>query len=165
MDIFLRMLISLGLGFLVLNVSAATTDIQVLDPWVQAAPPNAKVLAAYLQLKNAGAKPQTVTAVSSPAFDRVEIHRTVVSENTARMEHLKELTIPPNATIVMKPGGLHFMLIGARKRLQTGDSIPISLTLKDGNTFAVSATVRAAQMDAGKDHQGMDHSKHGAHAH
>lgn len=165
MDIFLRMLISLVPGFLALNVSAATAEIQILDPWVQAAPPNAKVLAAYLQIKNAGAKPQTVTAVSSPDFDRIEIHRTVVSGTTARMEHLKELAIPPHATIVLKPGGLHLMLIGPRKRLQTGDSVPVSLTLKEGDALTATATVRAAQTEAGKNPQGMDHSKHGAHAH
>src|SRR3989344_6534807 len=149
MAIFLKMLISLGLGFFMLNVLAVSNDIQIIDPWIQAPPPNARVLAAYLQLKNTGAKPQIETAVSSPVFDRAEIHQTVIQEDMTRMERRHELTIPPNATATLKPGGLHLMLIGPNKKLQPGDPVPITLTLKDGSALALTATVRAARMDAG----------------
>lgn len=165
MAIFLRALISVGLSLLAQGASAAAGEVQILEPWVQAAPPNAKVLAAYMEVTNGGAKTQVVTAVSSPLFERVEIHRTIVDQNMARMELLKEMTILPNATISLRPGGLHLMLIGARKRLQAGDAVPLNLTLKDGNALAVSATVRAAKTEERQALRNADHSKHGSHAH
>ena len=160
-----KILVSLGLGLFMLNVLAGSNDVQVIDPWVQAPPPNARVLAAYMQLKNTGAKPQIVTAVSSPVFDRAEIHQTVIQEDMTRMERRHELTIPPNATATLKPGGLHLMLIGPKKKLQPGDPVSVTLTLKDGSALALTATVRAARMDAGGDRKNMDHSRHDSHAH
>ena len=161
MAILLRSLLLLVPGLLALSAFAASGEVRVIDPWVQEAPPNAKVLVAYLEINNSGAKTQIVTAVGSPAFERVEIHRTIADRNMAGMELLKELTILPNSSIYMKPGGLHFMLIGARKRLRAGDMVPLNLTLKDGNTLAVSATVRAAKPGE----RPADHAKHGNHAH
>lgn len=163
MAILLRALLSVGLGLFAFGACAAG-EVRILDPWVQAAPPNAKVLAAYLELHNGGTKTQVVTAVSSPFFERVEIHRTIVDQNMASMELLKELTILPDATITLKPGGLHFMLIGARKKLKVGDTVPLSLTLKDGHTLSVDAAVRAARLEQKPAQRNADHAKHGSHA-
>ena len=101
MVFFLKTFISLALGFVALSASADGVNIQIQGPWVLAAPPNVKVLAAYLEIKNNGDKPQILTNVSSPAFEQVGIHRSVMHGNTAHMEHLKELTIPPRASVVL----------------------------------------------------------------
>lgn len=164
MAIVLRVLLSTGFCLLAFGAFAAS-EIRILDPWVQAAPPKAKVLAAYLEISNGGTKTQIVTAVSSPLFERVEIHRTVVDQGMARMELLKELTVLPDAAISLRPGGLHLMLIGARKRLQAGDTVPLNLTFKDGKTLAVSATVRDPRLGEKQAQGNADHSKHGTHAH
>ena len=165
MGAFLKILFSLALGFVAPIASADSVNIQILDPWVQAAPPNVKVLAAYLEIKNNGEKPQLLVNVSSPAFDQVGIHRSVMRGNMAHMEHLKELTIPPHASVTLKPGGLHFMLMDAKKQLRVGDSVPMTLTFKNGDKVAVTATVRAGQMEGMGDHQHMDHSEHMNHNH
>ena len=165
MGVFLKILFSLTLGLFASVASADSVDIQILDPWVQAAPPNVKVLAAYLEIKNNGEKPQLLVNVSSPAFDQVGIHRTVMHGNMAHMEHLKELTIPPHASVTLKPGGLHFMLMEAKKPLRVGDSVPMTLTFKNGAKVAVTATVRSGQMDDMGDNQHMDHSGHMNHNH
>jgi len=122
MGFILKILIALMLGFSALSASAEGVNVQIKDPWVLAAPPNVKVLAAYLEIINNGGKPRILINVSSPAFDQVGIHRSVMHENMAHMEHLKELTIPPHASVTLKPGGLHFMLMDAKKPLRVGDS-------------------------------------------
>lgn len=165
MGAFLKILILLALGLVTPGASADSVDIQILDPWVQAAPPNVKVLAAYLEIKNNGKKPQILVNVSSPAFDQVGIHRSVMHGNMAHMEHLKELTIPPHASVTLKPGGLHFMLMDAKKPLHAGDPVPMTLTFKNGGKVAVKATVRSGQMEDMGDHQHMDHSEHTNHNH
>src|SRR3990172_11832345 len=138
MGIFLKTLIALMLGLVSLSAFAGGADIQIQDPWVQAAPPNVKVLAAYLEIKNNGEKPRILTNVSSPAFNEIGIHRSVMHENMAHMEHMKELTIPPRASVVLKPGGLHFMLMNAKKPLQIGDQVPMTLTFRSGEKIVVT---------------------------
>ena len=161
---FSTILVALMLGLAALSASAGS-DIQIRDPWVQAAPPSVKVLAAYLEIKNDGKKQRLLTDVSSPAFAQISIHRTVMHGNMAHMEHLKELAVPPNASVVLQPGGLHLMLTDAKKPLNTGDSVPMTLTFKDGEKVAVQATVRSGQKEDMVNHQHMDHSGHMNHNH
>lgn len=165
MGIFLNILIALSLGLATPIASAENGDIQILDPWVQAAPPNVKVLAAYLEIKNNGVKPRILVDVSSPSFDQVGIHRTVMHGNMAHMEHLKELTIPPHASVTLKPGGLHLMLMDAKNPLHAGDSVLMTLTFKNGSKVAVKATVRASQMKEMGHDAHMDYSEHMKHNH
>src|SRR3989338_6612653 len=105
---FMRTFIALMLGLAAMSASAE--DIQILDPWVQAAPPNVKVLAAYMEIKNSGGNPRILINVSSTAFDQAGIHRSMMHGNMVHMEQLNELTIPPHASETLKPGGLHLML-------------------------------------------------------
>ena len=160
---FLKILMALTLGLMAFSASAESTDIRIQNPWVRAAPPNVSVLAAYLEIKNDGGKPRILNRVSSPAFDQAGIHQTVMHENMARMEHMMELTIPPHASVELKPGGMHLMLMAAKKPVQLGDQIPITLTFKDGKKITFAATVRASQMEGMEHQQHMDHSGHGSH--
>ncbi len=164
MRIFLKTIIALMLGFVALSASA-DGDIQIHDPWVQAAPPSVTVLAAYLEIKNNGEKPRTLINVSSPAFEQVGIHRSVMHGNMAHMEQLKELTIPPRASVALSPGGLHLMLMDAKKPLNIGDQVPLTLNFKSGEKVVVTAIVRSGQMENLEDHQHMDHSGHENHKH
>ena len=157
---FLKILIPLALGFVTLSASADSMDIQIQNPWVQAVPPNVKVLAAYLEIKNNGEKPQILVDVSSPSFGQIGIHRSVMHGNMVNMEQQKELTIPPHASVTLKPGGLHFMLIDAKKPLHVGDPVPMTLAFKSGKKVTLTATVRAGQVEDAGDHQHMDHSEH-----
>ena len=160
---FLKLLTFLTLGIVSLGARADSAEIQVLDPWVQAAPPAAKVLAAYLEIKNNGEKPQTLAGITSPAFGQVEVHRTTTRGNIARMEHLKELVIPPHASVAIKPGGMHLMLMGGAKPLQAGDQVPMTLIFKSGEKVAISAAVRSMQEEDAGNPQHADHSKHQHH--
>lgn len=162
MKVFLKALMALALGFVATGASA-DGDVQIRDPWVQAAPPGAKVMAAYLEINNNGKKPQILTGVSSSAFDQASIHRSMMHGNMAHMEHLKELTIPPGASVALKPGGLHLMLTDAKKSLRVGDQISITLIFKGGEKIALTAAVRSGQTEETEDHRHMDHSGHGSH--
>lgn len=165
MGLFLKILFLLAIGLAAPVASADNINVQILDPWVQAAPPNAKVLAAYMEIKNGGEKAQILVNVSSPAFDRAGIHRSVMHGNMSHMEHLKELPILSHASVTLKPGGLHFMLMDAKKPLRVGDSVPMILTFKNGDKVTVTAIVRSSQTEGTENHQHMDHSEHMNHNH
>jgi len=161
--IFLHAIIALAFA-VAAPFASADGDIQIRDPWVQAAPPNAKVLAAYLEIHNSSKKPWTLSSASSPAFAHVSIHQSMMHGEMMHMEQVKELAIPAQGAVTLKPGGLHLMLTDAKKPLKVGDQVPLTLVFKNGKKIAVKATVRSSQADKMEEpqHQ-MDHSGHGNH--
>ena len=164
MKAVLQILTALALG-VTAQGAFADGEIQVRDPWVQAAPPNVKVMAAYLEIHNNGKKSQAITGAASSAFEQVGIHRSVMHGNMVHMEHMKELVVPPDASVALKPGGMHLMLMDAKKPLRIGDQVPITLIFKGGAKITLTAVVRSGQAVEMEDHKRMDHSGHGSHNH
>ncbi len=154
MGILLNTLAVFVIGCFALTASADDGKLHIQDPWVRAAPPTIKVLAAYFTLTNKEDTPRKITRVSSPVFERVEIHRSVMQGDMAHMVQQKELAIPPHGTVTLKPGGFHLMLMGAIRPLHRGDSVPITLSFQNGEEVNINAPVRSGREG------GMEHSKH-----
>ncbi len=134
----------------------AAAPLEVREAWVAEAPPGARAQAAYMQLRNGGSAPLNVTAVTSPAFASVELHRTVHEGAVARMEKLPVLPLAPGESAVLAPGGLHLMLIEPRQRLTEGAMVPLELRLDSGAVVSVEALVRRTAVPA-DGHQGHHH--------
>jgi len=166
MALFLNTLFALVIGFFTLSASAENSDIQIHDPWVRAAPATVKVMAAYLKMTNHGDKSRKLISISSPDFDRVEMHQSVMHDDMTHMEHQQVLVIPAHTTVTFKPGELHLMLMGAKKTLHIDDSVPMTLTFHNGEKITFTATVRSGQMEQMKhsDHKHSNH-KHTDHKH
>lgn len=162
--IFSQVLAALTLGFLA-SSAFAEGDIQIKDAWVPTAPPGVKVMAAYLEIKNTGKQQQVLTGASSPAFGKIEIHRSVIQGNVARMEHQKELAIPANASVLLQQGGLHLMLMDLKKPLASGDQVSLTFIFGNGEKIAATAIVRSGKMEGMEERGAMDHSGHGGHKH
>lgn len=160
---FLKTFAFIVLGLAALSVRAEDAITQIADPWVQAAPPNAKVLAAYLEIKNNGKKPLHLINITSPDFGRIEIHRSVMHGNMVHMEHQKELIIPAHGSVAMKPGEIHLMLMKPRTALKAGDSVPLTLFFKNGEKTSTVAAVRSGQAEEVSAQQHGDHSSHKGH--
>jgi len=99
--------------------------IEAHDPWVREAPPTAKVLAAYLQLHNHGDAARTLVSVESPAFKRVELHRSEEKNGMATMVRVTKIVIPAHGKVSFEPGSLHIMLIDPLARLKSGDTVKL----------------------------------------
>lgn len=131
--------------------------LEVREAWVAEAPPGARVQAAYMQLRNAGSAPLNVTAITSPAFESVELHRTVHDGGVARMERMARLDLPPGDGLSLAPGGPHLMLIGPRARVADGALVPLEFRLESGTVVKVDAVVRRAAPVGNAQH---DHHHH-----
>ncbi|MBM4228316.1 MAG: copper chaperone PCu(A)C [Gammaproteobacteria bacterium] len=111
--------------------------------WIREAPPGARVMAGYAELRNDGASTLVVDAVeSSGYFDHVMIHETLLEEGRARMVPRDTLEIPPGATLSLAPGGLHLMLMQPVSDLALGAEVPLTLRCGEAVTetrFPVSA--------------------------
>ena len=147
------------LVFCVLANTAIAGSVMVKDAWIREAPPNAKVLAAYMTIENHTNSEKVLTSASSPAFGKIEIHKTVHKGDMATMEEQKELPIATHGTVKMQPGGLHLMLFTPNKKLKAGDKVSITLKFTDESTNAVDAEVKKATGSSGH----HDHSEHQMH--
>jgi len=100
------MMIRLVLGLLLASwtlAAAAESTLVVEDAWVREAPPTARMLAAYMRLKNPTSEDYQLIAVSSPVFSHVMLHKTEVVDGMARMQHREQIAIPAHGSLARDP--------------------------------------------------------------
>jgi len=94
--------------------------------------PGVAMMAGYLTLTNAGTATIELRGASSDAFDRIEIHRTIVEDGQARMEPVDAIAIDPGERLRLEPGGLHLMMFRPQRVPQVGDTMSIVLHTDSG---------------------------------
>lgn len=146
---------------LALAFPAAAQGLHVAEPWVREAPPTAQVMAAYLTLHNHGDQARALVGVSARGFGRVELHRTVMEQGVARMEHIPRLDVPAGGSAVLEPGGYHLMLMQPQRVPPAGGRVSIELQFDDGATLAFEAPVQRRAAAGG--HGGHGHGHHHGH--
>ena len=72
--------------------------------------PGASMGAAYMTLENTSSQQIRLTKISSPQFESVEMHETILENGISRMRKLQEVVVPPSETIAFEPGGKHLMI-------------------------------------------------------
>lgn len=106
-------------------------DVVVSQAWSRATPKGAKVAGGYLTIENRGAAPDRLLSASSPAAAKVEIHQMAIQDGIMTMRPLAEgLTIPPDATVTLAPGGEHIMFVGLAAPFEEGQRVPVTLTFQ-----------------------------------
>jgi periplasmic copper chaperone A len=126
------------------SVAWADGSISIENPWVRDAPPHAEMSAGYLTILNHSGKTQTLTSVSSPQFQKVEAHKTVMVNGQVRMLREDKVTVPAHGSVEFKPGGYHLMLIHPLHELKLGDRVEIHLQFKGTQPLTVDAQIREA---------------------
>ncbi|MEQ8290419.1 MAG: copper chaperone PCu(A)C [Gammaproteobacteria bacterium] len=128
------------------NINAAgNTDVE--GAWINEAPPTATVLAGYASLHNYSDQDIELIQVTSPAFNKVEIHQNVVKDDVASMVKQESLTISAASKVELSPGGLHLMLYQPESRLKAGDTVILEFFFSDGTGITTSAEVKRLQFD------------------
>jgi len=115
---------------------------QVRDGWVRLLPGGMPMQAGFGRIENNCAVPVTIVAARSPAYGSAELHETRVVDGVSRMRAVPELRIPPEGSAVLKPGGLHLMLMQPHKPLGAGSKVAIEFELQDGGVLRGEFVVR-----------------------
>jgi hypothetical protein len=94
-----------------------------------------------------------LTAASSDVAAKVQIHEISVVKGVMEMHQLADgLAIPAGASVTLKPGSYHVMLIGLKKSLVAGETLPLTLTFANAGNIAVTVPIKpvgATQSSAG----------------
>jgi len=115
------------------TISAASEFPMVIDPYINATPPGAKVTAGYFTLINENSAEIVITRAYSPTIAKVEIHRSFVKDDVAKMERQDSVILAPGATVEFKHGGYHLMLMALTEPLAAGQSVDIILSTSVGD--------------------------------
>lgn len=133
------------------------------DCHITLGPKVAKVHAGYCKISNPSARPLVFTQVTSAAYGRVELHLSEVKDGIASMRQIKKLIVGAGETVVLKPEGLHLMLMHPKQKLEPESKVQFEFTT--GNGDIISTTLHAVRNHGGAkgSHAGHASSK-GSHS-
>lgn len=115
---------------------------QVRGGWVRLIPGGMPMQAGFGRIENNCATPVTILGARSPAYASVELHETRTVAGVSRMRAVPELRIAPDASAVLKPGGLHLMLMQPHAPLKPGSKVAIEFELRGGGVLRGEFEVR-----------------------
>lgn len=107
----------------------ADTTVNISQPWARATMPGQDVGAAYMVLQSP--TDASLTAITSPAADAIEIHKMAMNKGVMEMRMLEALPLPAGKAVKLEPGGFHLMLFDLKKPLKAGEKLPLTLTIRD----------------------------------
>jgi periplasmic copper chaperone A len=143
--------------------SAKVGSLEIEKAWAR--PTATANGAVYLEIENKGTATDKLVAASTTAAAKAELHTHLMEGGIARMRPVDGIEVTPGSATVLRPGGLHVMLLGLKAPLKTGDTITLTLTFEKAGK--VDVTVPVQRNASGMGHEGMDHGTmgHGAMEH
>ena len=147
-------MLAAGLLFSAGVLAGAADNVSVQDPYVRLAPPNAAATAAFMVIRNTGDKDVKVVKADNPVSKATELHTHLNEGGVMKMRPVPAIEIRAKGEAVLRPGGLHVMMIDLKAPIKEGDSVPITLTFDDGSSKQVDAKVlRATAAPAPTEHK------------
>ena len=128
----------------------ALGNIIIENSWVRAAAPGTKVMAAYMTIVNNSVKPieMDIEKIISKGFKKTEVHKSSHNDMMT-MEKIDTLIIKPNESLVLEPGGLHFMLINPEKVPEKNTAVEMLIFFTQGKeteVIRIEAEVRGQKL-------------------
>ena len=125
----------LSLACLLLAACGGPTGAPVVVSKVLVTSPAAgmPMAAGYFELENRSDDALRITSVSSPEYESVEMHATVVTNGISRMREIPALEVDAGETVVFESGGKHLMLMRP-----VGDTDSVTLNFYSDDVLVVS---------------------------
>lgn len=128
--------------FTPLSQAQSEHGLQVTGAWVRPSIEGNDVSAAYFRVSNFGEASDTLVIVQTDAAQMVELHSMMMDGDVMRMRPLESgIAVASGETVILKPGGLHVMLMGLTHSLNVGDTLLLTLTFESGMVLEVIAGV------------------------
>ncbi|MFQ5618570.1 MAG: copper chaperone PCu(A)C [Rhodospirillales bacterium] len=126
-------------------------SLTVSHPWARASAGKAKAGAAYVTITNDGRQVDRLVKVASPIAGKARLHTHMMEGHMMKMRPVEAIGIGPGKPAVLKPGGLHIMLMGLKSPLKQGETFPMTLTFEKAGAVEVRVMVKkVGAMGAGR---------------
>ena len=124
------------------SASVFAGDIQVENVWTRASAPGQQ--AASVDATIISKQDATLVGVSSPASKSASLHSMTMGGGMMMMRQVDAIALPSGKAVNLHDGGYHLMLEELKAPLKEGDTVPLTLSIKVGNSvekIEVRATV------------------------
>lgn len=120
----------------------AAEVVTLRDAWVKSA--ETGMTAGFGDLVNAGPTDVTITAMTTDASARSELHETVADASGAMVMRAVQdgFVVPAGGAFSLEPAGSHLMMMDLTGPLTAGDEVTMSLEFSDGSELDVVAVVK-----------------------
>ncbi len=129
--------------------SAKVGTVEIDDAFTRATAPGQQVAGGFLKIENKGAADQLLSA-SSPAAGEVQLHEMAMEGNVMKMRQVKDIAVPANGVVQLKPGGYHLMFLNLKGPFVADQMVPVKLKFAKAGEVEVKMPVKA--MGQGKMH-------------
>lgn len=126
-------------------VALMAGDITVENPYAKEVAPNMKNSAAFMTIKNTSNKKISLVTARNDSSAITELHTHGKKDGMMVMYKVEKIEIPAHGEALLKPMGLHVMLIGLNKQLKEGDTVNLELVFDNGESVKVAAPVKKLQ--------------------
>ena len=125
-----------------ISTSSFAASVTVVEPYARAVPTGHPNSAAFMVLKNTSKEDRALVNARSNISKVVELHTHKKEGGMMRMRQVKKIDIKAGSETVLKPGGLHVMLIGLKQQLKVGDKVELELEFDNGATIKLTVPVK-----------------------
>jgi periplasmic copper chaperone A len=138
-----RCCVALAVALIVTGCVPFSSGITVQNPWSRQAM-DGNNGAAFMMLTNNSTQDDRLVSATASIAERVELHETIDDNGVMRMVHQPDgFPLPIGATLELKPGGKHIMLIGLNKMLKPGDIYSLTLNFEKADPITLEVSVKA----------------------
>lgn len=136
----LRILRVITTSFPLIALAPATMahGLDVEASWAPEVTKTADTAAIHLNIANEAFHPEYLYRAVSPVAARVELHRTAPSGDMMKVDRME---IPMDDRLDMRKAGYHLMLIGLKRAIRPGESVPLELTFSDDQIHKMNVKV------------------------
>lgn len=137
------MICALGAGPAIAQFAASDKSVEVKEPWARATAGAAATGAAYVTLTNTGTANDRLVSASTPVAGKAELHTMTMEGDVMRMRQVHGIDVNPGASVELKPGGLHIMLMELKSPLKEGEKFPLILTFEKAGSETVDVEIKS----------------------
>lgn len=95
--------------------------------------------AAFLSISNSGTEADRLLRVESNLAETVELHLSEMKDGVMMMRPVEGIDLPAGATVELKPGGYHIMLINLKQELKPLEKYPLTLVFEKAGSLTIDA--------------------------
>ena len=122
----------------------ARSDISIEAARLALPPVSGNPAALYFDLRNDGAEPLALSAVTVRQADGAMMHDIVREDGAVRMVDMSPAMLASGQTITFEPGGRHVMVMGLDPAVSAGDMVDVTLRFENGREYSHRFQVVAA---------------------
>lgn len=123
--------------------NASVGSIKIEHAYTRATAPGQQAAGGFLQIENKGGAADQLISASSPIAGEVQLHEMAMDGNVMKMRQVKDISVPANSEVELKPGGLHIMFMNIKAPLAVGETVPVKLKFAKAGEVEVKMPVKA----------------------